>query len=678
QMLMGMLDAALARQQDCVREADRVTVALKVDEAPLVINRGFAETLALKRSAGLETTACWQTDSQWIDRDIRTQLDALFAHRVYFATASVADARASAALLMAEFSDSVRPGNPTLSPLGRPDARLHLPKHHAIVSFTTPAGRQSPFVAQTLPMHVDPERILGHSRRQAKRGGRYLADLRQPHWERASAGAGTAAASVAAPVPAPPPVRHQPRRMAGRTHGEPGPAALGCAHHGAEPADTPPPPADTPPAAVAVGARPPDAAVREPGKSYRELVDLDGAHRVRAVVRHAAAPSLSPDALDTDILRLVASFRFALSSQIHRRFNDGRAVSTTQRRLKRLSDSGLLDRLQFHRRDGAGVPMCYAVAEPGERLLGASGRVGRDAMPRAARSPTRLAHPDHGAAPGAAPLALDDERTVAQIRHEVHVLGWAIAFERTLAGAHLPLRGAQDSVLTPPSRRTPAGERSLGLADLRLAGGRTPHDFWRVRRDGGEDEVGRFESLRPDATITLPAGASTTWAGAERGDAVSTASLSSPAGARAALSPPVDLLVELDDRLASAGGRAKLERYDHFLAGWATLLKRYRNAPQALPVVVFVCRDRERARECARQADGVLRACQAYAGEYPAEWLYPARRRVLFCAEPDIHAGSPLAYGVPALPPRVRAERGARGPLERAGVAEPRSLPAHP
>ena len=111
QLLVGMLDAALARQQDLVPAAERVAVALKVDEAPLVLNRGFAETIALKRSAGLETVACWQTDAQWTEREVRDQLDALFAHRVCFATASAEDARASAELAMAEFSDTVRPGH---------------------------------------------------------------------------------------------------------------------------------------------------------------------------------------------------------------------------------------------------------------------------------------------------------------------------------------------------------------------------------------------------------------------------------------------------------------------------------------------------------------------------------------------------------------------------------------
>ncbi|HEV2999075.1 MAG TPA: hypothetical protein VGX16_08195, partial [Solirubrobacteraceae bacterium] len=169
QLLVGMLDAALARQQDHVPASERVVVALKVDEAPLALNRGFAETMALKRSAGLETVACWQTDSQWVDREVRDQLDALFAHRVYFATASEKDARDAASLMMASFSDIVRPDIESLTTLAHPDARLHLPKHHAILSWSTPEGRQAPFIAQTLPLRVDRERIAHHAARQAER-----------------------------------------------------------------------------------------------------------------------------------------------------------------------------------------------------------------------------------------------------------------------------------------------------------------------------------------------------------------------------------------------------------------------------------------------------------------------------------------------------------------------------
>src|SRR5271168_5402490 len=192
QLLVGMLDAALGRQQDLVPAHRRVTIALKVDEAPLVLNRGFAETMALKRSAGLETVACWQADAQWTDREVRDQLDALFAHRVYFATASARDARAAVELTMAEFSDTVRPGVRHLSTLGHPDVRLHLPRHHAIASWTTQDGRQAPFIARTIPLRVDHARLAVHAARQLERGGRHRTDLRQPHWDRKRGGAQSA------------------------------------------------------------------------------------------------------------------------------------------------------------------------------------------------------------------------------------------------------------------------------------------------------------------------------------------------------------------------------------------------------------------------------------------------------------------------------------------------------
>jgi hypothetical protein len=150
QSLLEMLDAALARRQGDVARHPCTAVALKVDDAPLVLNRELFQMIALRRSAGLETVACWQADSQWADRDVRAQLDALFAHRVYFATTSVEDARRAAKLTMAQLSDVVRPDIRNLSALGRPDVRLHLPRHSAIASWVTPEGRQAPFVARTI------------------------------------------------------------------------------------------------------------------------------------------------------------------------------------------------------------------------------------------------------------------------------------------------------------------------------------------------------------------------------------------------------------------------------------------------------------------------------------------------------------------------------------------------
>lgn len=168
-LLVGMLGIALARRRDDDEVRERTIVALKVDEAPLVLGRGFVEAIALECSTDLETVACWQTSAQWADRDLRAQLEAAFAHRVYFATRSVEDARRAAGLLMASFSDTIRPGIGGLSALARPDALLHLPSHRAIASWVTAEGRQAPFVARTLPPAVDRDRVAHHVRRQAER-----------------------------------------------------------------------------------------------------------------------------------------------------------------------------------------------------------------------------------------------------------------------------------------------------------------------------------------------------------------------------------------------------------------------------------------------------------------------------------------------------------------------------
>jgi hypothetical protein len=628
QMIVGMIDAALARQQDRVPPGERVSVALKIDEAPLVINRGFAETLALKRSAGLETMACWQTDSQWVDREIRDQLDALFANRVYFATASVRDARSAASLMMAEYSDSVRPGVRNLSALGRPDARLHLPRHCAIASLVTPAGRLSPFLARTIPMRVDPERIAYHLARQAERGGRYLEDLRQPHWD----APGTPSPPQAAPPQAAPPQAAPPQA-----------APPQAAPPQAAPPQAPPVPGRTPGSPVT---RPAERSPRSqapssqrtratqaagPPRSYRELVDLDVAHSLRVMPVPAAPRSLEPDALDLEMLALAGTFRFVLASQLHRRFNGDRALTTTQRRLKRLAEAALVVRLQFHRRDGAGVPVCYAITDRGLGVLRDAGRADADL-----RCPSL-------------PSSFADTRAVAQVRHDVHVAAWVLAFEAALGGSRLGVRGPAEAAIVVPS-----GAASPEQLTRRLPGGRIAHEFRRTVAEGVRVDVERFETVRPDAAVALPeaAGALPEAAGALP-EAGFGRAVGDPAATDQRGVAPAELLVELDDRLPTGMGARKLERYDHLVSGWATQTRRYRGTG-APPAVVFVCRDRQRARECARCADAVLLACQAYPGEHPWEWLYPGRALIAFAAERDVHEGSLLAYGTPPLPPEVR------------------------
>jgi hypothetical protein len=613
QLLIGMLDAALARQQDLVAPERRVAVALKVDEAPLVINRGFAETMALKRSAGLETVACWQTDSQWVEREVRDQLDALFAHRVYFATASALDARAAVRLTMAEFSDVVRPDLERLSSLGKPDVRLHLPKHHAIASWVTPEGRQPAFVAQTLPLRVDRERLAQHAARQRERGAVHRTDLRQPHWDAPGPGRDGAGGTPLSATPA----------AAGA--GASAAAEQGASEHATAEQSQPVPdaPAPSPPTRAAP---PPTIA-----ESYRELLDIDAAHSARRASRAQTVSRLEPEALDLEMLRLIAIAGHVLTSQLHRRFNSSRAATTTQRRLKRLSDAGLVERLQFYRRDGGGVPMCYSLTAGGEQLLASRGK---DAPA--------------GNAGEAAPLSRAGA-DLRQARQHVHVIGWCLALSALLGHERVRLRGTGHAAISPPSRAH-GGERApLSPQDLRLPGGRSPHDFTRTTADGRRVEVERFETVRPDAIVEIRADT-------RHG-------------------PGLDLLIERDDRPGVGRDGHKLERYDHFLAGWSAHTRRY-GGREALAMVVFLCRDRARARECARAADQVLRACRAYAGEYPADWEYPAREQVAFVAERDIHERLLSAYLPPRLPPHVRVAAAHGDPHAGEATATLAEIPA--
>lgn len=618
QLLVGMLDAALARQQDHRTPQRRVAVALKVDEAPLALNRGFTETMALKRSAGLETVACWQVDAQWLEHEVRDQLDALFAHRVYFATASTQDARDSAGLMMAQFSDVVRPRMDRLSTLGHPDARLHLPKHHAIASWATPAGRQPPFIAQTLPLRIDRERMAWHAQRQRERGACYLSDLSTEHWATAQSSTGALSAE--------------------KTDLQP---ELGVRHQKSEPHAHAADRAASEGAGRQAGLEPlPDLAAA----SYKELVALDRCSRARCVPRGSTAASGRLDERDLALLGSLAAFKHLLSSQLHRRHGGRTALTGTQRRLKRLSDAGMIERVQFHAQDGGGAPMCCAITAAGHDALAAvRARNGAETV-SGAREQGAVAGP-----------------SLAAIRRDLRAAGWGLALERALNLGALRWASAASAVALPPPLTRGEGAAAIGPAQLRLPDGRVPHNFLRLNSGGRTVEVDCFETVRPALRLEL-AGTRT----AER-----------PPAARS----PLDLLIEIDDRCAAAAWQAKVQRYDHFLTGWCVHTRRY-GRHGVTPTVMFICRDRSRARECARRADRLLLASRAYAGERPDRWVYTGRQRILFAAERDVHEGLLGAYAVPAVPARAgersagEQQHGERGLLIRS-IAALLGLPQH-
>jgi hypothetical protein len=408
QLLLGMLDAALARAQDRRAPGERRSVALKIDEAPLVINEVFAQTLALKRSAGLETVACWQTDAQW-PIELREQLDALFAHRVLFATASATDARAASGLLLSEFSDQLHPADEQTMRLATPDVRLHLPRHTAIVSWTTPAGRERRFIATTLPMAVDRSRIELQAERQRGRGAR---ELRDPS----------------------PPLKLQPPESE----------------------------VQSPPRDLQLPAYSP---VEIP-RSLAELRELDLAVRVKWPARNVRRALIALDESDRALLAWLIAARCALTTQIHSRLRPGRALTTTQRQLKRLDDAGLIARFQLHRPDGGGLPQCCVATSAAVELLAIAGR----------RAP-----------------AIDAQALPGLIR-DIHLVGWLLAFERCAGGAVSEVLGPGRAAIAPAATcRAPA--------DLELPAGLRARDF--LETDGDRRPVDAFKAVRPDAVVEL-------------------------------------------------------------------------------------------------------------------------------------------------------------------------------
>jgi hypothetical protein len=562
QLLLGMLDAALGRMQDRRDATERRSVALKVDEAPLAINAAFAQTLALKRSAGLETVACWQTDAQW-EPELREQLDALFAHRVLFATASSTDARAASGLMLAEYSDQLRPSDERTARLASPDVRLHLPRHTAIVSWTTPSGRERPFLATTLPMALNPAQIARHAERQRSRGGRELSDPRPP------------VDSLAL--------------------------------------QSPPSAAQSPPAITQLPQNVSDATP----ESVAELVDIDAASRVRWLATPVPRRLAELDASDRDLLEWLAGARCALSTQVHRRLRPGRALTSTQRQLKRLADSGLVARFQLYRGDGGGVPLCCAATAAALELVGVRGRT--------------------------APTLTDS--TLAGLCADLHVVGWLIAFEALVGGAVIEVMGPGRAAITPN------GASAVVPSDVRLEAGLRLREFLLSGADGTRRPVERFAVVRPDAVVEVMLD-------------------------RAA-SSHCDLLV-VRERFDDGG--AWLEHYDHLVSGWWRAVPRYARVG-APPLVVVLCRDDARAVECALAADALLSATLARIGADPVDWERPGRGRICFADETAIHVGSLAAWQVPACPPALRdgapaeLRRAELAPLAVAGLAVGRWVP---
>jgi hypothetical protein len=102
--LLRCLDAALSDQQQ-KPAAERVRVALKVDEAHLLLTPTFARMLAVHRSAGLEAMCAWQQLSQIKDLAVRQATTNLLQNRFVFRMNNPDDARTEIGVMMSAYAD---------------------------------------------------------------------------------------------------------------------------------------------------------------------------------------------------------------------------------------------------------------------------------------------------------------------------------------------------------------------------------------------------------------------------------------------------------------------------------------------------------------------------------------------------------------------------------------------
>ena len=209
------------------------------------------------------------------------------------------------------------------------------------------------------------------------------------------------------------------------------------------------------------------------------------------------------------------------------------------------------------------------------------------------------------------------------VLHDLQLNAWVIAYRRTLGRALLAWDGETD--IHPPAH---ARRDQLRLDDDWSAEGLRHRDP---------------RPLRPDAMLDIA-----------RGD--------SEQGSRL-------FLIEHDRTRRIDKNYDKLRRYDAFLCWWwaHSQLERATDGPW----VLFICQDEIQRDAFLDAADRELTGHRWHPSAAPTDYVYLGRRRILFAAERDIHAGRLEARRVPAFPPGRPARHGEYAQVGRVRLPGP-------
>ena len=637
QFILSLIYGALQRQQQRP-EAERARVALRVDEAHLVLNESFANALATLRSAGLEVVAAWQYSDQIQDDKIRGGLMSLLRQRCMFSVGEIADARELSKIAMSAYADSIHPDRETRARLlFTPDTLLNLPNHHAVCSWISGGARAAAFVAQTYPMAIDDELVEHHLAAQRARGGNVPAELPHP--------LGDLEPLYRVPPTGPVAPRREdsdsvPEAGGGvrvpdgdRSASREAPAAPQTRSHSRVAASA----AETPTAHRRPLKPASPRGPREPRNSSPEVVDhaplgsvVPGTEQPESYVElnidqptglvwdrtPPQPPDMAPppDRRQLEALAALYELRFVYGSQLARRFWLDVPARTVRRHLGEMFKAGWVRRFQITTSGGGQKQRIYMLAKAGfEVAQRHRGRHGPYIDPDAAwREPQ-----------------VEDPRRVI---HDLHASGWLFAFEKLAGTVIRSWRGPRNSRVSPPSRRDHGQWVTITANEVPLGGGRRIRDL----------ALDEFKPVEPDLTIEI---------------------------ALHKASPPqrFDLLVELDRSGRASRNVEKFRRYDALLTAWGRTHERYKLQGEP-PIVVFAVEDEPKAHEFIEAADDAVTGAVVVPGTAAEHWEYPGRERMFFVCERDVHMGTLRAYRLPRYP---RATRGALSGDRRRSKSEP-------
>lgn len=654
-LITRQIHAVLARIQQDTPLEQRPRVALKIDEAHLVLSQTFAFMMAVFRSAGLETMAALQYTAQLVEDDVRAAWLNLLGSRFAFRVRDPLEAEQIARLAMDRYSSSVRVDDEDRDRMGiTPDTFLRMPTFYGVASMIAKGEPQRSFTLKTIPTTTNEPLIQRHLEQQLDRGCHHitsappppLPDIEDPH-----------AAQLIDAEREPRPI--EVGEMLGNlvdtitnttTAAKQKPTPVAATEITDPPADIDPAQPTEPDttsittlaaiddnqggltvksesetrearaAAIAMLDQMPIGELLDPAipPALMDLLEVD-AQGVAwdKTIEHAAG---TVDQTLAKIYKKEPGAVLYMLALLYRapvmtlgqlaRISPWANASDPARRVRDafglLYKAGLVRRVRFRSTKPGGEPWNYALTTAAVSVL----------------KTRTLPDSDKTYLPSYCTEQRLRYESKSRLEHDLRAVGWMLAARHYAGRQAKEWHGPFDRMcaMKPDKLRTPnkrPGE------DLRI-------DHLPKHGDTFIDgfHCDQFRAFNADGMIAL----------------------------RLKNGRQVDLFLEFD-RSGPYHNYEKFENYDQLITGWAMMLDRY----QALgtpPVVTFVAADAHGARKLARAADEHVTARTGKIGTSPMEHQFPARDRMFFAAEADIYQGTFRGLMLPARPPELRKQLG--------------------